>query len=90
MLGTVKWFAIRKGHGFITPDDGSRDVFVHYKAITGEGYRNLSEGDRVQFELVQTEKGPQARQVRAVKDGAGDLLDDLPEPKYVDWRIFQE
>lgn len=88
MFGTVKWFSIRKGHGFITPDDGSQDVFVHYKAIAGEGYRNVSEGDRVRFDLVQTVKGPQARQVRVVNDGgAGDLLDDLPEPKYVDWRI---
>ena len=88
MLGTVKWFAIRKGHGFITPDDKSQDVFVRYKAIMGEGYRNLDEGDRVRFDLVQTEKGPQARRVRVVNDdGAGDLLDDLPEPKYVDWRI---
>lgn len=87
MKGTVKWFSIRKGHGFITPDEGTRDVFVHYKAIEGEGYRSLSEGDRVNYELVQTEKGPQARKVRTINDTAGDLLDELPEPKYVDWRI---
>lgn len=87
MLGTVKWFSIRKGHGFITPDDKSQDVFVHYKAITGEGYRNLDEGDRVRFDLVQTDKGPQARQVRVVTNEAGDDLEELPEPKYVDWRI---
>lgn len=87
MKGTVKWFSRRKGHGFIVPDDGSQDVFVHYKAILGEGYRNLDEGDRVSYTLVSTEKGPQARAVRTINDGAGDMLDELPEPKYVDWRI---
>ncbi len=61
--GVVKWFNRIKGFGFILPDDGSQEVFVHYSAIDGEGYRNLYEGDRVEFDLVDMGKGPQARAV---------------------------
>ena len=64
--GTVKWFNPEKGYGFITPEDGSADVFVHFSAIEGTGYRNLEEGQRVEFETTQGQKGPQASQVRAV------------------------
>ncbi len=60
--GTVKWFNATKGYGFITPD-GGRDVFVHYSGIRGEGYRSLEEGQRVEFEVVDTPKGPQAQEV---------------------------
>lgn len=61
--GVVKWFSRLKGYGFINPDDGGQEVFVHYSAILGEGYRNLYEGDRVEFELVDKGKGPQAQHV---------------------------
>jgi cold shock protein len=60
--GTVKWFNNSKGYGFIGRDDGP-DVFVHYSAITGDGYRTLQEGDQVEFEVVQGPKGPQAANV---------------------------
>ncbi len=63
--GTVKWFSRVKGYGFIEPDNGEKDVFVHYSAIIGEGYRNLEEGQRVEFSIEQTGKGPQAVQVMA-------------------------
>jgi cold shock protein len=66
MKGTVKWFNDSKGFGFIAPDDGSRDVFVHHTAIGSEGFRSLSEGDRVEFETEQGTKGPQAKNVRKV------------------------
>ncbi len=64
--GIVKWFSRLKGYGFINPDDNmEQEVFVHYSAIEGEGYRNLYEGDRVEFELVDQGKGPQAQKVNA-------------------------
>jgi len=63
--GTVKWFNEQKGYGFIS-QEGGKDVFVHYEAIQGEGFRTLKEGDRVQFEVVQGPKGPQAANVRKV------------------------
>ena len=62
--GTVKWFNAEKGYGFIAPDDGSADVFVHYSAIQSNGYRTLDEEQRVEFEVTQGQKGPQADQVR--------------------------
>lgn len=58
--GTVRWFSRVKGYGFIQPDGGEKDVFVHFSAIRGEGYRNLSEGQRVEFSIEDTPKGPQA------------------------------
>lgn len=62
--GTVKWFNAEKGYGFITPDDGGRDLFVHYTGIEGTGYRALSEGQKVEYEATQGQKGPQATNVR--------------------------
>jgi CspA family cold shock protein len=61
--GTVKWFSRLKGYGFINPDSGQQEIFVHYSAIQGDGYRNLFEGDRVEYELVDRGKGPQAANV---------------------------
>jgi cold shock protein len=66
MQGTVKWFNDSKGFGFITPDDGSKDVFVHFSAIASGGFKSLKEGDRVQFETEQGQKGPQAKNVTVV------------------------
>lgn len=64
-IGTVKWFNSTKGYGFITPDDGSKDVFVHHSAIAGTGYKELSEGQRVEFDSQPGAKGPQALSVRS-------------------------
>jgi len=63
MKGKVKWFNNAKGYGFIGREDGQPDVFVHYSAITTEGYKSLQEGDEVEFEIVQGQKGPQADKV---------------------------
>ena len=62
--GTVKWFNESKGFGFITPADGSKDVFVHFSAITGDGFRTLSEGQQVTFEVEEGPKGLQATKVQ--------------------------
>jgi len=62
-FGTVKWFNDAKGFGFIAPEDGSADVFVHFSAITASGFRSLQEGQRVSFEVVQGPKGSQAANV---------------------------
>ena len=64
--GTVKWFNAEKGFGFIAPDDGSADVFVHYSAIQTNGFRTLEENQRVRFEIGQGNKGPQTTDVTAV------------------------
>jgi CspA family cold shock protein len=64
--GTVKWFNGEKGFGFITPDDGGKDLFVHYSAISGTGYRSLDENQKVEFDVAQGDKGPQATNVRAL------------------------
>ncbi|GAB6280152.1 MAG TPA: cold-shock protein [Synergistales bacterium] len=65
MQGTVKWFNEAKGYGFITPDEGN-DVFVHFSAIQGDGFKTLAEGQRVEFEVVQGDKGPQAANVEKI------------------------
>jgi CspA family cold shock protein len=61
--GSVKWFSNQKGYGFITPEDGSKDVFVHHTGIIGEGYKTLDEGQEVDFEVMQGPKGEQATRV---------------------------
>jgi len=65
--GTVKWFNTGKGYGFITPAEGGDDVFVHFSAITGEGYRSLTEGAKVEYEVEQVPKGLQATNVTIVE-----------------------
>src|SRR3712207_9373169 len=64
--GTVKWFSDDKGFGFITPDEGSRDLFVHYSGIISDGYRSLAEGTRVSYEEEQGDKGPKAVNVQKI------------------------
>ena len=64
--GTVKWFNGDKGYGFIEPDDGSDDVFVHHTGIAGSGFKSLGEGDKVSYEVSQGQKGPQATNVTPV------------------------
>ena len=64
--GTVKWFNEEKGYGFIAPDEGGEDLFVHYTAIEGSGFRSLEEGERVSYEPAQGQKGPQAENVSKV------------------------
>ena len=64
--GTIKWFNDAKGFGFISRGDGEKDVFVHFSAIQGDGYRSVQEGDQVEFEVSQGAKGPQASNVRKV------------------------
>jgi cold shock protein len=61
--GTVKWFSDAKGYGFVTPEDGSKDVFVHHSNIAGSGFKTLTEGAKVEFEPAQGDKGPEARNV---------------------------
>jgi CspA family cold shock protein len=67
--GTVKWFNDAKGYGFITPEDGSRDLFVHHSSINGSGFKSLAEGARVAFEPRQGQKGPEATDVTVVTGG---------------------
>ncbi|GAB2708271.1 cold-shock protein [Nocardia mexicana] len=64
--GVVKWFNSEKGFGFIAQDNGGPDVFVHYSAVSGSGFRSLDEGQRVEFEVGQGQKGPQAQDVRVL------------------------
>lgn len=66
MKGKVKWFNESKGFGFATPEDGSRDVFVHYSAIQGDGFKTLAENDTIEFEIEPSDKGPRAVNVRKV------------------------
>jgi CspA family cold shock protein len=64
--GKVKWFNSQKGYGFIQPDEGERDVFVHYSAISAAGFKTLAEGQAVQFDVVDGQKGPQATNVQVL------------------------
>ena len=64
--GTVKWFNDAKGYGFITPENGSKDCFVHHTAIKADGFRSLAEGDRVEFDIVEGQKGPAAANVQKI------------------------
>ena len=64
--GTVKWFSEQKGYGFITPEDGGKALFVHYSNIVGDGFRNLQDGQAVEYDAAQGQKGPEAQNVRAV------------------------
>jgi len=66
MVGTVKWFSRMKGWGFIEPDGGDRDVFVHYESINGDGFRNLEKGERVRFLVEDSPKGPKAVDVTSI------------------------
>jgi CspA family cold shock protein len=66
LRGKVKWFNNQKGYGFITRDDGSGDVFVHYSSVQGQGFKSLVEGDSVEFEVVDSDKGPKAANVNKV------------------------
>jgi len=66
--GTVKWFNDAKGFGFITPENGEKDCFVHYSAISGDGFKTLAEGDRVEFDMVEGSKGPAAENVTRASD----------------------
>lgn len=68
ITGTVKWFNADKGYGFITRDDGEKDVFVHHSAIQSDGFRTLDEGQKVQFGIEQGPKGPSATNVRTLVD----------------------
>lgn len=73
--GTVKWFNAGKGYGFVERDNGEGDVFVHYSAINGTGFKTLDEGERVEFDVVESEKGPQAQDVSSLAESSDDFED---------------
>lgn len=66
VLGKVKWFNDQKGYGFITRDDGSGDVFAHFSAIQSDGFKTLAEGDKVEFDVIDSDKGPKAANIKKV------------------------
>jgi CspA family cold shock protein len=83
--GKVKWFSNVKGYGFLIKEGGDQDIFVHYSAIQGDGYKKLEENEEVSFEIVQGERGPQAanvvRQKKAEKSGGGETKTSQPASK---------
>jgi cold shock CspA family protein len=70
--GTIKWFDNKKGFGFILGTDGQRDIFVHYSSIAGGGFRSLKDGELVEYDMVESDKGPQAQNVRRISQGQSD------------------
>jgi translation initiation factor IF-1 len=88
--GVVKWFSDEKGFGFITPDDGGKDAFVHFSGIAGDGFRTLAEGAKVEYELGESGKGPQATNVRTIWSVAkeekvefeGEVVEALPNAMF--------
>ncbi len=69
-IGKVKWFDVKKGFGFIQGPDGGKDIFVHYSSIVGDGFKSLRDGDRVEYEVADSERGPQAQNVRRMDEQA--------------------
>lgn len=67
--GQIKWFDNKKGFGFIVGEEGQRDIFVHYSSIAGDGFRSLRDGEAVEYEVVDSDKGPQAQNVRRIEAG---------------------
>ena len=67
-IGAVKWFDVKKGFGFIQNPDGGKDIFVHYSVIQGEGFKSLRDGDSVEYEVVESDRGPQAQNVRRLEE----------------------
>lgn len=78
--GTVKWFSAGKGYGFIERDNGEGDVFVHFSAIQNAGFKTLDEGERVEFDVVDSDKGPQAQDVSSMSKGGADTFGDADSP----------
>ena len=79
--GTVKWFNDTKGFGFITPEDGGKDCFVHHTAIQGSGFKTLAEGDRVEFDVIQEPKGPKAANVSRIWQRPHQAVEAAPDAK---------
>ena len=86
-IGTVKWFSDQRGFGFITLDEGEGEAFVHHTAIQAEGFKTLSEGDRVEFDVMQGEKGPRAENVRKL---AGDEATEEPVAEVAEEETTEE
>ena len=82
--GTIKWFDGEKGYGFISPDDGGEDVFVHHTGIAGSGFKSLDEGEQVTYEVAQGRRGPQAQNVSRVADESGSEERTLTVPAEVE------